>query len=184
MSANPTLTAPLAPEYEAEIRERVDRLADDRVLTGSTWLASSVGSKSVFPPEQSHVVEDVLEVRHSVIRGSVGVFGVKQHAEFTAHAPDDIAALLDELDRLRAERQETNGKLAELTMALRAAEKRVAELERPAIEARRNAIRDSYREMAAQAREDRDHEGEQGALRRLEQREAEWVAEDAKAGDR
>lgn len=131
--------APLSPEHEAEIRERIDRLNDDRVLTGSTWLASSVGSKSVFPPEQSHVVEDVAETTHSVIRGSVGVFGNKQHAEFTAQAPDDIAALLDEIDRLRAERQETNSKLVELTVALRAAEKRIAELE-PEPDQQRSAL--------------------------------------------
>ncbi|MFD5386314.1 hypothetical protein ACFWMG_15460 [Streptomyces sp. NPDC127074] len=126
MTTNP---ASLSREYEAEIRERLDRLNDDRVMTGSTWLASSVGPKSVFPPEQSHVVEDVLETKHSVIRGSVGVFGDKQHAEFTAHAPDDVAALLDEIDRLRAERHTTNAKLAERDVALKAAKKRVAELE-------------------------------------------------------
>lgn len=91
----------LTPEYEAEIRERIAQLDDDRTLSLGTWLASSVSSKSVLPPEQSHVVEDVLETKHSVIRASVGVFGDKRHAEFTAHARDDIPALLDELDRLR-----------------------------------------------------------------------------------
>lgn len=110
---NPT-PAPLSPEREAEIRERIDRVNGDRVMTGSTWLASPVGPKSVFPPEQSHVVEDVLETKHAVIRGSVGVFGDKQHAEFTAHAPDDIAALLDELVRVRAERDELKKRAAEL----------------------------------------------------------------------
>ncbi|MGY0062754.1 hypothetical protein ACWY4P_40515 [Streptomyces sp. LZ34] len=127
MTTNPT-PAPLSPEREAEIRKRIDRLNDDRVMTGSTWLASPVGPKSVFPPEQSHVVEDVLETKHSVIRGSVGVFGDKQRAEFTAHAPGDIAALLTELNRVRAERQSTNAALVELTVALRAADKRIAEL--------------------------------------------------------
>ncbi|MFE0039372.1 hypothetical protein [Streptomyces sp. NPDC059015] len=92
----------LDPDYETEIRDRIDRLDDDRVLTGSAWLASTVGPKSVFPPEQSHVVEDLLETEHASIRGSVGVFASKQYAEFTAHARDDIPALLDEIDRLRA----------------------------------------------------------------------------------
>jgi hypothetical protein len=93
----------LDPMYEAEIRERIDRLDDDRVLGDSTWLASSVGPKSVLPPEQSHVVEDVLETKSAVIRGSVGVFASKQYAEFTAHARDDVPALLDEVNRLRAD---------------------------------------------------------------------------------
>ncbi|WP_211832861.1 hypothetical protein [Streptomyces asiaticus] len=118
------------PERETEIRKRIDRLNGDRVMTGSTWRASSVGPKSVFPPEQSHVVEDVLETKHSVIRGSVGVFGDKQHAEFTAHAPDDIAALLAELNRIRAERQQTNAALAERDVALKAAEAEVSRLTR------------------------------------------------------
>jgi hypothetical protein len=97
---NPTA---LTPEREQEIRDRIERLDDDRTLPAATWLASSVNSKSVFPPEQSHVVEDVLETKHSVIRSSVGVFGDKSHAEFTAHARDDIPDLLVELDRVRAE---------------------------------------------------------------------------------
>lgn len=94
----------LTPEYEAEIRERIDQLDDDRTFPNATWLASSASSKSVFPPAQSHVVEDVVETKHFVTRASVGVFGDKRHAEFTAHARDDIPTLLAEIDRLRAER--------------------------------------------------------------------------------
>ncbi|MGW2010960.1 hypothetical protein [Streptomyces nigrescens] len=95
-------TIPLAPEYEAEIRDRIARLDGDRTMPG-TWLASSIGARSVLPPEHSHVVEAVVETKHSVMRSSVGVFGEKLHAEFTAHANTDIPALLDEIDRLRAE---------------------------------------------------------------------------------
>jgi hypothetical protein len=100
------MSEPLAPDYEAEIRDRIDRLDSDQILTGSMWQASSVGTKSVLPPEQSNVVEDVLETGHAVIPGSVGVFASKLYAEFTAHARDDIPALLAELDRVRAERDQ------------------------------------------------------------------------------
>lgn len=56
--------------------------------------------------------------------------------------------------------------------------KRVAELERPAIEALRGEIQLSYRQLAAQAREDRDYEGEATVLQRLAEREQQWARQD------
>ncbi|MEW2402198.1 hypothetical protein [Streptomyces sp. NPDC046862] len=41
---------------------------------------------------------------------------------------------------------------------------RVTELERPAVEAKRNEIRLSYRQLAVQAREEQDYEGEATVL--------------------
>lgn len=119
------MSEPLSPEYEAEIRDRVDRLDDNRTFPTATWLASSVSEKSVFPPEQSHVVEDVVQTASFVTRASVGVFGDKQHAEFTAHARDDVPALLAEIDRLRTDLakspdEEYLGELAHLRDLLRA----------------------------------------------------------------
>lgn len=107
------MTAPLPPQREAEIRDRIDRLDDDRTFAAATWLASSISAKSVLPPEQTHVVEDVLETKHSVIRASVGVFGDKLHAEFAAHARDDVPALLDEIDRLRGALKDAADQVAE-----------------------------------------------------------------------
>lgn len=57
---------------------------------------------------------------------------------------------------------------------------RVWELERPAVEAKRGEIRDSYLQLAAQCREDRDYEGALDVDYRLQQREEQWKAEDAR----
>lgn len=56
---------------------------------------------------------------------------------------------------------------------------RVWELERPAVEKQRNEVRDSYAQLAAQCREDRDHEGAFGVDCHLREREEQWKAEDA-----
>ena len=56
---------------------------------------------------------------------------------------------------------------------------RVAELERPAVEAKRNEIRDSYAETIAMAREDRDYEGAFTLECQLREREEKWKAEDS-----
>lgn len=60
---------------------------------------------------------------------------------------------------------------------------RVAELERPAIEAKRNEIRQSYAESIAMAREDRDFEGAFNVECQLREREEQWKREDAEAGE-
>ncbi len=69
-------------------------------------------------------------------RNVLGVFGGsaqdERDAEFTAHAREDVPALLAEVRRLRA---------------------RVVELERPAVEARRDEIRQSYTDLIAAAEE-------------------------------
>lgn len=77
---------------------------------------------------------------------------------------------------------------ARLRLALESAKRgrrelraRVAELERPAIEALRGEIQLSYRQLAAQAREDRDYEGEATVLQRLEEREQQWKRDDEQA---
>ncbi|MFE4420386.1 hypothetical protein [Streptomyces sp. NPDC056817] len=55
----------------------------------------------------------------------------------------------------------------------------IRELERPAIEAKRNEIRQSFAELAAQCREDRDFEGAFNVECDLREREEQWAAEDA-----
>jgi hypothetical protein len=80
--------------------------------------------------------------------------------QFTIHARTDVDALLATVRHLT---------------------KRVAELERPTVEAKRNEIRESYAGLAAQCREDRDYEGAFDVECRLRKREEQWAAEDAAA---
>ncbi|WP_432140151.1 hypothetical protein [Streptomyces sp. bgisy154] len=70
-------------------------------------------------------------------------------------------------------------------MHLRAAtaEARIWELERPAVEKQRGEIQLSYRQLAAQAREDGDYESEAVVLQRLADREEQWKREDAAVSD-
>lgn len=62
---------------------------------------------------------------------------------------------------------------------LKQAEARVAELERPAVEAKRNEIRQSYVELISQAEQDRDFEGKFDVQCQLRDREEQWQREDA-----
>lgn len=76
----------------------------------------------------------------------------------------DTGALLTELAAVRAERDDARA--------------RVRELERPAVEAHRNEIRQSYAELAAAARETRDYEGALDVECQLREREEQWRRED------
>ncbi|GAA4823780.1 hypothetical protein [Streptomyces ziwulingensis] len=58
---------------------------------------------------------------------------------------------------------------------------RIAELERPAVEAKRAEIRQSYVELIAQAEQDRDFEGAFNVQCSLREREEQWKAEDEEA---
>lgn len=71
---------------------------------------------------------------------------------------EDIDTLLAEVRRLRA---------------------RVVELERPAVEARRDEIRQSYTDLIAAAEEASDYEGAFVVQCRLREREEQWATEDA-----
>jgi hypothetical protein len=62
---------------------------------------------------------------------------------------------------------------------LKQAEARIAELERPAVEAKRNEIRASYAELIAAAEETKDYEGAFDVQCRLREREEQWAREDA-----
>ncbi|MYS69433.1 hypothetical protein GTY88_03160 [Streptomyces sp. SID5926] len=88
-------------------------------------------------------------------------------AAFVAAAREDVPELLAELAAVRAERDQ--------------AKERVAELERPEIEAMRNKVRDSYAELIAQCEKDRDYEGAFEVQCRLADREAQWRREDEAA---
>ena len=107
-----------------------------------------------------------------------------------------LTDLLDELDRARAERDElkkqrdlARGMARQLLAKVTAArierdelQKRIAELERPAVEAKRAEIRSSYSELIAQCEQDRDYEGAIVVGCRLREREEQWKREDEEAG--
>ncbi|MFP8959996.1 hypothetical protein ACLIYP_05400 [Streptomyces nanhaiensis] len=85
-----------------------------------------------------------------------------QHAQMRGYLAEHLApVVLAEVERLRA---------------------RVAELERPAIEAKRNEIRQSYAELIATCTETKDYEGAFDVQCRLREREEQWKREDAEAG--
>ncbi|WP_265560780.1 hypothetical protein [Streptomyces hygroscopicus] len=92
-------------------------------------------------------------------RGRVeGLAQDRADAAFVAAARTDVPQLVAEVRRLRA---------------------RVAELERPAVEKRRNEIRQSFVVLAAQCEQDRDYEGAFNVECQLREREEQWKAEDA-----
>lgn len=94
-------------------------------------------------------------------RGTTSPEQDRADATFVAHAREDVPALLAEIQRLTD---------------------RVAELERPAVEAHRNEIRSSFTELIAQASQDHDHEGAFALECHLREREEQWKREDEEAG--
>lgn len=78
-----------------------------------------------------------------------------------------ITPLLHTVARIAAERDEARA--------------RVRELERLTVEAHRGEIRQSYMELANQAREDRDYEGAFDVDCRLREREEQWKRDDEEA---
>ncbi|MEU1787034.1 hypothetical protein ABZ553_14410 [Streptomyces sparsogenes] len=178
MTTNP-IPAPLSPEREAEAE------ADQYYCAcrGETLLAIHVLPETgvCHDPNPDVDVSRMHETLKAANREAAGMRASGERLPCGIVALlKDVPTLLDTVTHLRLH----VAALAERDVALNAAERRVAELERPAVEGRRNAIRDSYQELAAQAREERDYEGEARALHALEAREAQWAAEDAKAGDR
>lgn len=112
------MSAPMTDERLAEIRAR------NAARTPGHWVA--MGEADAYNMNAYFVVsEDNIEQVHSddwgmspivcstlqqtptVINQLLPELARKADAEFIAHAPDDIAALLDEVERLRAELAET-----------------------------------------------------------------------------
>ncbi|WP_407563383.1 hypothetical protein [Streptomyces sp. 184] len=93
---------PMSAERLAEIAARAEVVEKTRLTPDSSWEASPFGDNSA-PPPMLYVVEDVARLNKATVRGSVGAFGDERHAEFAAHARDDIPALLAEVTRLRSE---------------------------------------------------------------------------------
>ncbi|MFF0166727.1 hypothetical protein [Streptomyces prasinus] len=106
---------------------------------------------------------------------------VKADAAFIAHAPTDVRALLAEVRHLRDQQAKDDDEYEKATAELAAARARIAELEHPAVEAKRNEVRDSFTELAAAARETRDYEGAFKVECDLREREEQWKCEDEEA---
>ncbi|WP_030670519.1 hypothetical protein [Streptomyces rimosus] len=84
----------------------------------------------------------------------------------------ELAAQSEQARRIAVELENENARLAA----------RVRELERPAVEAERAEIRQSYTELIAQCEQDRDHEGAFDVQCRLREREEQWKREDESGG--
>jgi hypothetical protein len=97
------------------------------------------------------------------------------------HGEDEtaLAKMRATIEQLRGDKRELGELAARRESELIALRARVRELERPTIEAQRAEVRDSYLQLAAQCREDRDHEGAFEVDCRLRDREEQWKAEDA-----
>lgn len=129
------------------------------VVSEAEWeaakLADAVAAEGDLPtPVGPTLTDERLAEIKSLLRYETSI------SFHSARAKESMLLLVAEVERQRA---------------------RIAELERPAVEAERNAIRQSYRELAHQAREDRDFEGAFDVDYRLREREAQWAREDAAA---
>ena len=125
------------------------------------------------------------EVDRNALRAYMAVADAELDA-LAANWAHSVASTDAEIRRLRAEladqrayeqrlREQHDSDVAELNR-LRA---RVWELERPAVEAKRNEIRESYADLVAAAEETKDFEGAFDVQCRLREREEQWAREDA-----
>ncbi|MGV2914648.1 hypothetical protein [Streptomyces alfalfae] len=107
------------------------------------------------------------EIREQVASAIYPTYGQENRNRSLAIADLVMPAVREvvaELAAVRAERDEARA--------------RVRELERRAVEAHRNEIRQSYAELAAAAHETRDYEGAFDVECRLREREEQWRRED------
>jgi len=94
--------------------------------------------------------------------------------------PADRTTAVDEEKRqLREQNESYRLQLNEMSSENEQLRARVRELERPAIEAKRNEIRQSYAELIATCEETKDYEGAFDVRCRLRDREEQWAREDA-----
>ena len=130
----------------------------------STPPTATTFDQSEAPEQRQHRWESAAlaagrEVDRNALRAYMAVADAEQQqlADSWAHAASAADA---EIRRLKA---------------------RVRELERPAAEAKRAEIRQSFAELAAAARETRDYEGAFNVECDLRDYEEQWAAEDAAA---
>lgn len=152
------MTEPLTPERLAEIRNR--RLDE---VTAGPWLVSDdqYGCPVIYAEQTTP---------EGTVYGSVlltAAWASEADVQFVCSARESVPQLLAEVDRLRAE-----------------VDRLRREIERPAVEAKRREIRDVLNTSMAEAREDREFEGEAELGLKLRKYEAKWSAEDAGRAER
>ncbi|MGX1254097.1 hypothetical protein RKD48_006608 [Streptomyces ambofaciens] len=181
--AKPATVARLSPERESEIAARAE------AATPGPWEANAEYGAHFYA---------YLGGPYLLGVGTLN-FGEGTAAEadkaLTVNAREDIRELLAELAAVRAERDQAEARIVQLEterttllgVISDAAEQarddhdRITELERPAVEAKRNEIRASFTSTIAQAQEDRDHEGAFALECQLREREEQWKRKDEAA---
>jgi predicted nuclease with TOPRIM domain len=191
----PDFAGPLAL-FIADAREAVPELLGE-VDRLTAELAKYVGHEPTVAEEMQYLKgeNDRLSSEVEQWRATFGADALPSALARLNHAESEVERLkaenaglndlriraIDKGDQLRARVDEVERAYTFDTAELR---RRVAELERPEIERKRNEIRDSYQACIKQAADDRDFYGRDHVLLQLEAREAEWAAEDAKADAR
>lgn len=164
----------IALSHVDPVSEPVWQAAKEAEAAAEAEKAAKEAADKPQPLSDERLAEYVALVKRTTPAGAV-----------TA-SPGILTVLLDEVRRLKTEqasqrvyeqrlREQHDLDVAELNN-LRA---RLRELERPAIEAKRAEIRQSYTELIAQAEQDRDYEGAFDVQCRLRDREDQWAREDA-----
>lgn len=143
----------MTPEYEAQIRDHV-----------ATMKNFSLGN--LFARD---LLAEVDRLRKALL----------DTADQVAERDNELGGVHVEMDRLRRESRHHQDGKARWRSRAEKAEARVAEYERPSTESERNALRQSFAELTAQAREDRDYEGAFNVECDLRKREEQWKREDA-----
>lgn len=155
---------PLTPERVADIRERAERRLEKCRRRGQASLADLECTKN-----------EVHELAAEIDRLRVELDNYKDHlGHLERHT----------LPQLRREIQHHQDGKKRWRDRAEKAEARVVELERPAVEAKRNEIRSTYTELISQAEQDRDFEGAATLTLQLRESEEKWAAEDTKGGAR
>ncbi|MFE0794685.1 hypothetical protein [Streptomyces mutabilis] len=206
MTAVPESAARLSPERETEIADRAERehltpgpwrLEYEQCDCSDGYCHHGAYVAAVATPEPTPIAAERLARSgedprdYDFSRTDLGDFSAADW-ELMAHAREDVPALLAELAAVRAERDQararvaaleaerhtTNEALSNAAEQLRRDRDRIAELERPTVEAKRAEIRQSYAELIAAAEETKDFEGAFDVQCRLREREEQWKRED------
>lgn len=154
------MSEPLTPEYEAEIREHV--------ATMSNYSLGNLFARDLLAEIDRLRAELAATQRAKQENDERFQLEAAAQRERAEKAEFELSSAIRHRDYWHSELQH--------------ADARIAELERPAVEAKRNEIRQSYAELVATCEETKDYEGAFDVQCRLRDREAQWAGEDAAKG--
>lgn len=162
---------PTGEQWLAEIEARAN------AATAGPWCTDSweIYQGTEYMPGISQWIGETC-------RGTTSMEQDRADAAFVAAARTDVPALVTEVRELLLHTRTLEALVAEQSAEVDHLRARVTELERAAIEAERAEIRQSFMELSAQAREDRDFEGAFNVDCNLREREEQWKREDAAKG--